>query len=33
MKARLFYLRDRHGKSATKVKEKRYDPSAAAEVK
>jgi len=33
MKARLFYLRDRHGKSATKVKEKRYDPSAAAEAK
>ncbi len=33
MKARLFYLRDRHGKSATKVKEKRYDPSAAAESK
>lgn len=27
MKARLYYLRDRHGKSATKVKEKRYDPS------
>ena len=27
MKARLFYLRDRQGKSATKVKEKRYDPS------
>ena len=25
MKARLFYLRDRQGKSATKVKEKRYD--------
>jgi large subunit ribosomal protein L19 len=33
MKARLYYLRDRHGKSATKVKEKRYDPSAAAEAK
>ena len=33
MKARLFYLRDRHGKSATKVKERRYDPSAAAEAK
>ncbi len=28
MKARLFYLRGRQGKSATKVKEKRYDPSA-----
>ena len=27
MKARLFYLRGRQGKSATKVKEKRYDPS------
>jgi large subunit ribosomal protein L19 len=27
MKARLFYLRDRQGKSATKVKEKRYDAS------
>lgn len=27
MKARLYYLRGRHGKSATKVKEKRYDPS------
>jgi len=33
MRARLFYLRDRHGKSATKVKEKRYDPSATAEAK
>jgi large subunit ribosomal protein L19 len=33
MKARLYYLRDRHGKSATKVKEKRYDPSAAGEAK
>ncbi|NBY42130.1 MAG: 50S ribosomal protein L19 [Verrucomicrobia bacterium] len=28
MKARLYYLRGRQGKSATKVKEKRYDPSA-----
>ena len=27
MKARLYYLRGRQGKSATKVKEKRYDPS------
>lgn len=27
MKARLYYLRERHGKSATKVKERRYDPS------
>ena len=27
MKARLFYLRGRQGKSATKVQEKRYDPS------
>jgi large subunit ribosomal protein L19 len=26
MKSRLYYLRDRHGKSATKVKEKRYEP-------
>lgn len=33
MKARLYYLRNRTGKSATKVKEKRYDPSAAAQVK
>ena len=28
MKARLYYLRDRHGKSATKVKEKRYEAEA-----
>lgn len=27
MKARLYYLRGRHGKSATKVKEKRYEPA------
>ena len=27
MRARLFYLRDRQGKSATKVKEKRFEPS------
>jgi len=27
MRARLFYLRDRQGKSATKVKEKRFDPT------
>jgi large subunit ribosomal protein L19 len=26
MKSRLYYLRDRHGKSATKVKERRYEP-------
>jgi large subunit ribosomal protein L19 len=30
MRARLYYLRDRVGKSATKVKEKRYDAEAAA---
>ena len=27
MRARLFYLRNRQGKSATKVKEKRFEPS------
>ncbi len=33
MRARLYYLRDRVGKSATKVKEKRYDAEAAAAAK
>ncbi len=33
MRARLYYLRDREGKSATKVKEKRYDAEAAAAEK
>jgi large subunit ribosomal protein L19 len=30
MRARLYYLRSRQGKSATKVKEKRFDAEAAA---
>jgi ribosomal protein L19 len=29
MRARLFYLRGRQGKSATKVKEKRFEPTEA----
>jgi large subunit ribosomal protein L19 len=33
MRARLYYLRDRVGKKATKVKEKRYDAEAAAAEK
>jgi large subunit ribosomal protein L19 len=33
MKARLHYLRELHGKSATKVKERRYDPSPMIQVK
>ncbi|MFM9000936.1 MAG: 50S ribosomal protein L19 [Opitutia bacterium] len=31
MRSRLFYLRDRQGKSATKVKEQRFEAEAAAE--
>jgi len=30
MRSRLFYLRDRQGKSATKVKEQRFEAEAAA---
>lgn len=33
MRARLYYLRDRVGKKATKVKEKRYDAEVAAAAK